>query len=168
MKHRESIKTGYIMPSTVAGSDNQLSGCHNLSKVHVCIPPMSPILVVAILFSKLRVELWWTVKHWVTCSQSVQHSKRESQETLWPGGFGSYTRHTLLRGDVHHCSTEGEPLPCLLSCSKVCCVASNTSNASTGILILGMPWGAQWRLHTYNWKHTCPRLRLKHSQTAQK
>lgn len=139
------------MPSTAAGSDNQLSGCHNLSQVRIL--HFSSLVVsylsFAILFSRLKVEFLWTAAHWATCSQSVQHSKRASQETLWPGGFGLYTRHTLLRGDVHHCSTEGEPLPCLLSCSKVCCMASNTSNTSTGILILGMPWGGPWRVQTH-------------------
>lgn len=35
MKHRENIRTGYIMTSTAAGSDNQLSEFHNLSQVHV-------------------------------------------------------------------------------------------------------------------------------------
>lgn len=111
----------------------------------------------AVLFFRGReLELWWRASQRATCSQSVQHSKRGSQETAWPGGFGLYTRHTLLRGDVHRCSTEGEPLPCLLSCSKVCCVASNTSNTSTGILILGMPWGAPWRVQTYSWKTHMP------------
>lgn len=155
----ENIRTGYIVPSSAAGSDNQLSGCHNLSQVHV----FASLLFVCLPFqfccfvSRGReLELWWRASQRATCSQSVQHSKRGSQETPWPGGFGLYTRHTLLRGDVHRCSTEGEPLPCLLSCSKVCCVASNTSNTSTGILILGMPWGAPWRVQTYSWKTHMP------------
>lgn len=46
MKHRENIRTGYIMTSTAAGSDNQLSGCHNLSLrprfafLPLCLPPV--------------------------------------------------------------------------------------------------------------------------------
>lgn len=144
----ENIRTGYIPISSATGSNNQLSGCCNLSQVHLIylFIFLHPLLFVCLQPAVLSFQdgEWncYEERHTEpTCSQSVQHSKRESQETAWPGGFGLYTRHTLLRGDVHHCSTEGEPLPCLLSCSKVCCVASNTSNASTRILILGMPWG---------------------------
>lgn len=35
MKNWENIRAGYIMTYTAAGSDNKLSGSHNLSQVHV-------------------------------------------------------------------------------------------------------------------------------------
>lgn len=35
MKHMENIRTGYIPISSAAGSDNQLSGCRNLSQVRL-------------------------------------------------------------------------------------------------------------------------------------
>lgn len=35
MKHRENIRPQYIMTSTAAGSDNQLTGFRNLSQVHI-------------------------------------------------------------------------------------------------------------------------------------
>lgn len=56
------------MTSAVAGSDNQLSGFHNLSTV--CI---STVFLFALLFSRLGVELFRTAKRdWATCSQSEQ------------------------------------------------------------------------------------------------
>lgn len=50
MKHRENIRTGYIMTSSAAGSDNQLNGFHNFFLF--CISPLclSHILVCSFVF----------------------------------------------------------------------------------------------------------------------
>jgi len=100
MKHRQNIRPQYIRTSTVAGSDMQLNGFHNLSHVHVLhfYSLFDSHFDLLFLFSRLGVELFWTAKHWATCSQSVQQSKGESQEATWPCGFGLYTRHRLLKG----------------------------------------------------------------------
>lgn len=54
MKHRENIRTGYIMTSTAARSDNQLSGFHKLRQVCVLhfsfFFGLSPILVCSFVF----------------------------------------------------------------------------------------------------------------------
>lgn len=49
MKHWENIRTGYIMASTAAGSDNQLSGfCRFFTQVHglhfSCLSPVFSLL----------------------------------------------------------------------------------------------------------------------------
>ena len=56
---------------------------------------------------------------------------------------------TLLRGDVPQRSAEGEPLPCLLSCSKVCYVASNTSKHISRNTDIGNAAGSGPYTHTH-------------------
>lgn len=99
MKHRQNIRPQYIMTSAVAGSDNQLSGFHNLSQVH-SLHFFSLVSHFCLLFcfpgwGWNYLEQQSIEQH--AASQSKQ-SKRESQEAPWPGGFGLYTRHRLLKG----------------------------------------------------------------------
>lgn len=111
----------------------------------VCLPLLVCSLISAASYVCI-LNKHRTVQH--AASQGGSIRRQSPRGRRWPGGFGLYTRHTLPRGDVHHCSTEGGPLSCLLSCSEVCCIASNTSNTSTGILILGMPRGVEEKVHT--------------------
>lgn len=100
------------MTSTVAGSNNQLSGFHGLSLFLICcsLICLSPILSLLFCFLSCRgeimvvvvvgggLELFWTAELWATWSQSAQQSEGDSQEAAWPGGFGLYARHRLLKG----------------------------------------------------------------------
>lgn len=105
LKHRENIRPRYIMTSAAAGSDNQLNGLHNLSQVrvlHFSYLIVSPRFFFLFVRSFVLLAEGGIILSGVTWSNmqpvGAEHSKRESQEAAWPGGFGLYTRHTLLKG----------------------------------------------------------------------
>lgn len=79
------------MTSAVAGSDNQLSGFHNLSTV--CISTVFCLLFCFPGWGWNYLEQQKGIEQ-----HAASQSKRESQEAPWPGGFGLYTRHRLLKG----------------------------------------------------------------------
>lgn len=163
MEHRENIRTGYIMTCAAARSDNQLSEFHNLSQVRVL--HFSSCLLFCFLG-------WgWNYSEQRGSEELEAVSAAESGKSpvgrRAPVGLVCTPVTHFWGGDVHRCSTEGEPLPCLLSCSKVCCVASNASNTSTGILISGMPRGATLKVQTQSWKTHAHECNHQHWQNMQ-
>lgn len=170
MKHRENIRTGYIMTSTAAGSDNQLSGFHNLSQVHV------------LHFSSLFVShftLLFCFPGW-----GWNYSEQRSAEQ-----HAASQRSIVRENPRRRCGPVGlvcTPVThfwgvtCITAplreslCHVYCHVPRYATWLQTHQTHLQEYW--YWECHgelhkkvqTYSWKHTCPQLCHEHSQTTQK
>lgn len=165
MKHRENIRPQYIMTSTAAGSDNQLTGFRNLSTL--CTPFSFLVTQFSLLFC-FQAE-GRTAERWAKCSQSVLHGKGKS-----PGG--NVARWVWF---VHPSHTS-EGVTCITAplreslCHVYCHVPRYAAWLQTHQTHLQeyRYWECHGdpheRVQTYSSKHTCPQLCYERSQTAQK